>query len=119
MTLSREPKLFISALERIRDNRNPGGWVLTRPSEKDRGLKADPISDFVFFSLDSVLLFFPNNEIFQEWLSENFSSYKISEPNPPEHIRNIKVLYILNVKRKIFKTPVTRISQGLYRYYDH
>jgi len=89
---SREPDLFIAALTRIARGVNPSGWIITRPSEKEVGLKIDPVKDFVFYRLDDALLFFPNRQLKAEWVEYNLSSQRISEPSPPITIGGIKVL---------------------------
>lgn len=89
---SREPSLFITALKGIARGENPSGWIISRPSTKDLGLKIDPVEDFVFYRLDDALLFFPNEKLKIEWIEYNLSSHYVTEPSPSVSIGGIRVL---------------------------
>ena len=50
---SNELEYFEKALLNISLGKNPSGWVLTKPSEKDKGIEVQPISDNCFYTHDN------------------------------------------------------------------
>jgi len=89
---SKEPKKFIRALKSISNGATRPDYFLTRPSKKDKGVKMDSPSEFILYRLSGALLFFPNKNLLNEWIKSNLSCHCISEPNPPQKIRGIRVL---------------------------
>jgi len=89
---SDEPQLFQTAIENIRTGKNPGGWVLTKPSEKDKGIYVMPFSQNAFYVTEGDTFFFPNQDILNEWLEWHWTKCTIENSN--ENIFGIPIKYI-------------------------
>ncbi len=86
-----ELEYFEKALLNISSGKNPSDWVLTKPSEKDKGIVVEPISDNCFYAWDDEIYFFPNNSIRDEWLNYHWQKYQIEDDIELSDIHGLKV----------------------------
>lgn len=77
----REARLFEKALLNISRGENPSGWVLSRPSEQDRGLEIAPLENSNFIRWGTDLYYFPNAKVREDWLAYHWKSYELSGTN--------------------------------------
>ena len=66
---TRESHRFQRALRNISKGENPSGWVLTRPSPKDKGIEVAPFAASNFIRWGADLYYFPNATVRDEWLN--------------------------------------------------
>ena len=90
---SNELEYFEKALLNISLGKNPSGWMLTKPSEKDKGIEIQPMSDNYFYTWDDEIYFFPNNSIRDEWLNYHWKKYRLEDD------KEIFDIHGLNVRR--------------------
>lgn len=88
---SKELALFEKALGNISEGKNPSGWNLTRPSEKDFGLDILPFSENAFYLYKNDIFFFPNEAIMKEWFEWHWQEYSIEDDDKLKFIHGVKV----------------------------
>ena len=92
---SKEPGLFEQALKNISEGKNPSDWVLTRPSEKDFGIKITPVLQNCFYRWEDDIYYFPNDNVKNEWFDWHWKEYELEEDSEISDIHGVKVKRIV------------------------